>query len=48
MFYVLEALADEALQEKNGEGARVAIRYLQDAIQHGATNPPTSKNWQSC
>jgi hypothetical protein len=37
--YVLEAQADEALQEKNGEGAPVAIRYLEDAIERGATNP---------
>jgi predicted Zn-dependent protease len=37
--YVLEAQADEVLQEKNGEGAPVAIRYLEDAIERGATNP---------
>src|SRR5580700_10834085 len=37
--YVLEAQADEVLQEKNGEGAPVAIRYLEDAIEGGATTP---------
>jgi hypothetical protein len=37
--YVLEAQADEVLQEKNGEGAPVAIRYLEDAIERGATTP---------
>jgi predicted Zn-dependent protease len=37
--YVLEAQADEALQEKNGEGASGAIRYLENAIKRGATNP---------
>jgi hypothetical protein len=37
--YVLEALADEALQKHHPEGSSLAIRYLQDAIQHGATNP---------
>ena len=36
---VLEALADEAVQNKNVEGAALAIRYLEDAIRHGATNP---------
>ena len=36
---VLEALADKALQNKNAEGSQLAIRYLQDAILHGATNP---------
>jgi predicted Zn-dependent protease len=36
---VLEALADEALQKKNAESASLAIRYLGEAIQHGATNP---------
>jgi hypothetical protein len=35
---VLEALADESLQKKNAEGASLAIRYLEDAIHHGATN----------
>ena len=43
---VLEALADNALQEKNGGGAELAIRYLQGAIQHGATDPSDSKNSQ--
>ena len=37
--YVLEALADEAVQRHNPEGAALAIRYLQDAIHRGATNP---------
>ena len=37
--YVLEALADEALQRHNPEGASLAIRYLQDAIHRGATHP---------
>jgi tetratricopeptide (TPR) repeat protein len=36
---VLEALADKAVQSKNAEGAALAIRYLEDAILHGATNP---------
>jgi hypothetical protein len=36
---VLEALADATLQEKNAESTSLAIRYLEDAIQHGATNP---------
>jgi hypothetical protein len=36
---VLEALADEALQKKNAESASLAIRYLGDAVRHGATNP---------
>jgi hypothetical protein len=37
--HVLEALADEALQKKNSGGTALAIGYLQDAIQHGATDP---------
>jgi Doubled CXXCH motif (Paired_CXXCH_1) len=37
---VLEALADWAMQKKNAEGKSLAIRYLQAAIQRGATNPP--------
>ena len=37
--YVLEAQADEVLQGKNGKGVPVAIRYLEDAIERGATNP---------
>ena len=37
--HVLEALADEALQKQNSGGTALAIRYLQDAIQHGATGP---------
>jgi hypothetical protein len=36
---VLEALADWALQKNGAEGASLAIRYLEAAIQHGATNP---------
>ena len=35
---VLEALADEAVQNKNAEGSTLAIRYLEDAILHGARN----------
>ena len=35
---VLEALADKAVQNKNAAGSALAIRYLQDAILHGATN----------
>ncbi len=37
--YVLEALADEALQKHTPEGSALAIHYLQDAIHHGAMNP---------
>ncbi len=40
---VLEALADEASQNKNAEGSERAIRYLDDAILHGATNPADFK-----
>jgi hypothetical protein len=36
---VLEALADKAVQDKNSEGSEQAIRYLEGAILHGATNP---------
>jgi hypothetical protein len=36
---VLEALADEALAKKNSGDTALAIRYLQDAIQRGATGP---------
>src|SRR5580693_1988869 len=36
---VLEALADQAVQNKNAESAALAIRYLEDAIRHSATNP---------
>ncbi len=36
---VAEALADKAVQDKNAEGSEQAIRYLEDAILHGATNP---------
>jgi hypothetical protein len=37
--YVLEALADEAVEKHNVEDSLLAIRYLQAAITHGATNP---------
>jgi hypothetical protein len=37
--HVLEALADEAVQGRNSGGMALAIRYLQDAIQHGSTAP---------
>jgi len=37
--YVLEALADEAVQKHTDEGSRLAIRYLQEAIRRGANNP---------
>jgi hypothetical protein len=36
---VLEALADEALAKENSGDTALAIRYLQDAIQRGATEP---------
>jgi hypothetical protein len=36
---VLEALADGAIQKKNPEATSLAIRYLETAIHHGATNP---------
>src|SRR6267154_487898 len=36
---VLEALADKAVQNKNAEGSALGIRYLLEAILHGATNP---------
>jgi hypothetical protein len=36
---VLEALADEASQNKNAEGTALTIGYLEDAIVQGATNP---------
>jgi hypothetical protein len=37
---VLEALADKAVQNKNApESSALAIRYLEDAILHGATSP---------
>jgi len=36
---VAEALADKAVQDKNAESSEQAIRYLEDAILHGATNP---------
>jgi tetratricopeptide repeat protein len=37
--FVLEALADWALQQKTREGAVAAIRYLDDAVKRGTTNP---------
>jgi hypothetical protein len=37
--YVLEALADEAVQKHTEEDSRLAIQYLKEAIKHGATNP---------
>lgn len=37
--YVLEALADEAVQKHTEEDSRLAIQYLKDAMEHGATNP---------
>jgi hypothetical protein len=37
--YVLEALADEAVQRKNAEGSELSIRYLEKAVAQGATNP---------
>jgi predicted Zn-dependent protease len=36
---VLEALADQAVQNKSVESTALAIRYLEDAIRHRATNP---------
>ena len=35
--HVLEALADEALAKRNSGDSTLAIRYLQNAIQHGST-----------
>jgi hypothetical protein len=37
--YVLEALADEAVQKHTDDGSRLAIQFLQEAIRHGADNP---------
>ena len=37
--FVLEALADWALQQKTREGAAAATRYLDNAVKHGTTNP---------
>lgn len=37
--YVLEALADEALQKHTDEGTTLALDYLHNAILQGATNP---------
>jgi predicted CXXCH cytochrome family protein len=36
---VLEALADKAIQNKHAESSALAIRYLEEAILHGATKP---------
>jgi hypothetical protein len=37
--FVMEALADWALQRKDADGSLLAIRYLDGAIHRGATNP---------
>jgi len=37
--YVLEALADEAVQKHSEEDSRLAIQYLKEAIEQGTTNP---------
>jgi len=37
--YVLEALADEAIQKHTDDGSRLAIGYLQESIRRGANNP---------
>jgi hypothetical protein len=37
--YVLEALADEAVQKHTNDGSRLAIGYLQESIRRGANNP---------
>ncbi len=37
--FVLEALADRALQQKTHEGITAAIRYLDGAAKRGTTNP---------
>ena len=37
--FVLEALADWSLQQKTSEGVAAAIRYLDDAVKQGTTNP---------
>jgi hypothetical protein len=37
--YVLEALADEAVQKHTNDGSRLAIGYLQESIRQGATSP---------
>jgi predicted Zn-dependent protease len=36
--YVLEALADEALQKRTPAGAALASQYLEAAVHRGATN----------
>ena len=38
-FYVLEALADSAMQQHSSDGAAQAMKYLEAAIHHGSTNP---------
>ena len=37
--YVLEALADEAVQKHTQQDSKLAIQYLKDAIEGGTTNP---------
>ena len=37
--YVLEALADEAVQKHTDDGSRLAIGYLQESVRRGANNP---------
>jgi len=37
--FVLEALADWALQQKTREGVTAGIRYLDRAVKRGSTNP---------
>jgi hypothetical protein len=37
--YVLEALADEAVQKHTPEDSRLAIQFLKEAVEQGATNP---------
>ena len=37
--YVLEALADQALQQRNADGAAQAMQYLDAAIRNGSSNP---------
>ena len=37
--YVLEALADEAVQKHTEEDSKLGIQYLKEAVEQGATNP---------
>jgi hypothetical protein len=37
--YVLEALADEAVQKHTDDSSRLAVGYLQESIRRGASNP---------